>query len=409
MKHIVFLLGSYYPESNAASICVKNVVAELARRGHKCECVCFTKGKSRNDIIDTIPVYRVNNRSYLDIDTHGKWYSKMYKNAIHLIHSIVALPFFPNTRPRDSKNLFNKLYDVTYNKKIDAIIAVYNPFTTIGAAMRFHQVHKQVPIIGWFLDLIIDTTKPTLFPSFFFQKLCKAKEIRTFRELDHLLIPEGKKSYYDIDQSYNFLANKITYFNFPTLTPRPIHTKESVHNNRFIFAGTTHSQYRNPLYAIRLIIKLAADIENVHFDMYGPSDIERQLVEMQQDCGGVFEYHGTVPKEVVDNTTEKSDFLVSIGNSVPGMVASKTFELFSLARPIVHFTEGKNVDTSLPYIEKYPDVCIINCKDDISKSVHTLEVFLKRERIQVDYSVLKTLYYSATPEALANKLLIILN
>lgn len=405
MKHFVFLVGSYYPEVNASNICIKNVMDVLVKQGHRCKCVCFTKGKSRNDEVDGVPVYRVNDTSYLDIDTRGSKIKDLYKKTVHLLHSIIALPLFPETRPNESKKLLRLLRSVCEREKIDAIVPVYNPYTTIGAAIRYQELHPDIPIVGFFLDLIIDTTKPSLFPGRFFPSLCQKKEIETFLKMDYILVPEGKKNIYNGSSLYAQFNKRLYFFNFPTLVENPIGKTTSPVNNRFLFAGTTHSDYRNPMYAIKLLMSLAEHIKDIRFDMYGPTNIERQLRQMQEESNGFFCYHGKVAKEVINTATIKSRFMVSIGNNVPGMVASKTFEMFTYCRPIVHFTLGEEVDTSLPYIRKYPDVCIVDCNDSVEKSSCILEKFIHDERKKIDYQMLKEIYYSATPDALVDTLL----
>lgn len=405
MKHFVFLIGSYYPEVNASNICIKNVMDALVKQGHKCECVCFTKGESRNDEVDRVPVYRVNDTSYLDFNTRDRKILDLYKKSIHFIHSVFALPLFPETRPLESKKLLRRLCEVCNGGKIDALVAVYNPYTTIGAALRYRKLHPETPVVGFFLDLIIDTTKPALFPGRLFPSLCQSKEIDTFKKMDYILVPEGKKGIYKDSSLYKQFYERFCFFNFPTLVENPIGKVEAPQNRRFIFAGTTNSDYRNPIYAIRLIKKLAKDVCGVHFDMFGSTNMSHQLTQLQEDSSGVFCYHGVVSKDVVNAATTESLFMVSIGNSVPGMVASKTFEMFAYCRPIVHFTEGEELDSSLRYFKDYPDVCVINCHDSLEKSAAVLKDFINEERKPVTFSQLKELYYSATPNAVAEKLL----
>ena len=86
------------------------------------------------------------------------------------------------------------------------------------------------------------------------------------------------------------------------------------------------------------------------------------------------------------------------------MVPSKVFELISSGKSIIHFTPGV-MDSSLEYLMKYPKTHIIDYSKSDEEIIIDLLDALQKERQNIDYNTIEQLFYSATPQAVSDKII----
>ena len=74
VKNILFILGMYHPQYSANGLCVKNVVEECLKRGHKVTVICNDyRGENKEDYIDGAHIYRIRHRLF---DRVNQWCDK---------------------------------------------------------------------------------------------------------------------------------------------------------------------------------------------------------------------------------------------------------------------------------------------------------------------------------------------
>ena len=401
MSNIIFLTGSFFPETDANVTCSFQIMSQLKAEGHDVRCICGTVGMGGEDCINGIPVYRVAHKINGDIELSDKYY-RLKKLGI-FIKKMFLLPCFPNVEPVYSKALYKKLEEVPRLQNPDCVIGVSRPFATVKAAMLWKKHHPETKIIGYYLDVLKGAVKPDGIPINLYNNLCDNKECYIFRKLDLILMAENGRKFYN--NSKFAKLNNIKYVNFPTLIFRKMNKQYQYSDAMtFVYAGYIDRQYRNPLLLIEILKQLQDKGNRIRLDFYGSSNMESELIELSKDYCDWFIYHGKVPKEEADEAIAQADFLVNIANDISGIVASKTFELLATGKPIIHFSNPK-LDSSLPFFNSYPEVLIINKSTVCSKVLVEVEKFINERHETVSKEYLEKEYYSATPMATTNYIL----
>ena len=404
MSHIVFVLNAYLPESDANITCVNNVIAALNDDGHKISCVCGTSEKIDIDTIDGVRIFRVPHIAfnYKYEKLNNKFIKAIYK-IVHLIKSIIIMPIFPNVEPLFSKKLFRKLEDINSECKIDCAIGVFRPFASIDAVIKFKECHPDIKVVGYYLDVLKGAIKPMGIPLCIYNYICDQKEKRIFPKFDLVLMAESGRMFYDKKTGFSELDN-IEYVNFPTLVFKDI--KVSVSKSKkisFVYAGYMDRIYRNPIPIIMSVIELRKKIPDIQLHLYGTSNLDNEIKEYEEKNPDLIFYHGNVKKEDAVRAVYAADYLISIGNDIANIVPSKVFELFASGKPIIHFSNPE-LDSTQGLFEKYPDAVVIDKKISPEDAADKIYEYLQKEHSQVDKDYLLTTFYTATPEAVASKI-----
>lgn len=400
MACLAFVLGRYYPETDANVTCCMNVIRVLQRQGHDVVCICGTSGETRTDTVHGVTVYRVHHDSYDELlkrtQSNGK---RKWLRLKHFFHSMFVLPFFPNTELTYSRSLYRALREVGGERKIDCVIGVFRPFATVQAAIWYGKKYK-TKTVGYYLDILKGADKPQGAPQGLYQKYCDFKERRVFRKLDSILMAENGRRIYEGEMFTSF-REKMKYVNFPTLLFKE--QCESVEQGCLVYAGTTNKTFRNPQFMVQVLLRMAQERKGIAIHMYGVSECANELNSYTERNPGVFFYHGPVDKRTADEAVWKAEYVVNIGNSDSVLVPSKIFELMGYGKPLIHIAKDRT-DLSLQYIERYPEVCIVYEEEGIEAAVRKLIEFFDKRKEQVSAEYLKKEFFSATPEAIALEL-----
>lgn len=399
-KHIVFVMGRFLPERSANVNCIENIIAEMQESGYQITVVCSSALKSEKTCIDKTDVYRTQYISYAHKLSRCK--SLVLRKFLvlgHFLKSVFVLPIYPNVTPLITYKTYKKIVEIHENKKIDCVIGVFQPYFPIGAILKFKKKFTNIPVIGYYLDVMKGTNKPFGITQKMFEKMCDMTQTRDFSRLDRVILPECSRVYYE-SEKYAAVKEKISYLNFPTLLKKNYIGENATDSLVFAFAGTTNRIYRNPTRAIEIFLKLAMRKPGLTFHLYGASDMVKELKEFEKCSNGAFVYHGVVSKERADAVLKMADFCVNFGNDVLGMVPSKVFEMISLGKSIVHFTPG-STDSSSYYMKKYKKAHVVDVKKADEKIISELLDFMNKEKMDISFDEIENTFYSATPRAVA--------
>ena len=407
-KHIVFVLGSFTPEYTANVNCIQNVIRELKQRNYEISVVCATEKEEHLDIIDNVSVHRIKHIGYASkLNNCSSKIKKILLKASHFIKSVLLLPVYPNVTPIISRKVYRKLVEIQSQTEIDCLIGVYQPYFPISATLQFKKKFSDLPVIGYYLDVMKGANKPFGTTQAFFEKLCDITQKRDFSKLDKLFLPECSKMYYENDY-FSAVKDKILYLNFPTLLKENYVGERTSSSMDVVYAGTTNSLYRNPTRAINIFVSLKEVFPSLIFHLYGASDMEKELKHIEQHSNGAFVYHGVVSKDIAEAALRQADYCVNFGNNVAGMVPSKVFELISSGKTIIHFTEG-STDSALIYMNQYPKAHIIDYSNSDQEIASKIIYVLKMEHENIEFSTIERLFYSATPGAVSDKIMAIIS
>lgn len=397
-------MGKYVPENSANVNCIKNVVCVLNKQNYRVSIVSVSHIRTGLDIVDDVMVHRIKYTDYASkLQVCDSKIKKLMLIFGHFIKSVFLLPLFPNVTPLISYRVYKNLINIQKSEGIDCVIGVFRPYSSINAMFWFKRKYPYIPAIGYYLDIMMGANKPLGIPKWLFEKLCYAAHKKDFSKMDKIFLPEYSKIYYKTDRFAPY-KDKIVYLNFPTLLKENYTGETQSTSMTLVYAGTTNSIYRNPKRAINIFIKLKKRYPDLVFHLYGSSDMADELKKLEELSGGAFVYHGIVKKEEADTALRQADYCINFGNNVSGMVPSKVFELISSGKSIIHFTPGV-MDSSLEYLMKYPKTHIIDYSKSDEEIIIDLLDALQKERQNIDYNTIEQLFYSATPQAVSDKII----
>lgn len=403
-KHIVFIVERYTPEYSANVNCVRNIIHELGQQNVKISVVCASHEATGLDTVDGVMVHRIKYVNYASrLSACRSKFKKRLLILCHFVKSVVLLPWYPNVTPFITNKVYKKLLDIQKNEQIDCVIGVFQPYFPIRSALKLKNKFKTIPVIGYYLDVMKGANKPFGTTQRFFEILCDKSQKKDFAKLNKVFLPECSKVYYDIDY-FSEYHEKIKYINFPTLLKEYFTGENDSSTLNMVYAGTTNHVYRNPVRAIDLLIKAHEYYPNIVLHLYGDSDMKDELKQLEMKSNGAFIYHGIVQKAVADIAIQQADYCVNFGNNVCGMVPSKIFELIATGKSILHFTSGSG-DSSLEYLQKYPKAKIIDYQNSDQEMLLDLLNVLKDKRIHVDYDSIERIFYTATPRAVSDEMM----
>lgn len=398
---IVFLCCYYASSHDANGICSKNLVEEFIKRGDRVIVI------SLEDITDTWPttvnnviIYRIRGHRYLrlinKIKRNCNIFSRCLLILIKVIRSVLVFALYPNVSPWSSYLIFKKLKEIDKHNSIDAIIATYKPYPTIGAALKYKQtIRRETNLIIYHFDLMTVNLSGNKI-GFIKSKLCKQAFKRELLVSDMILLPESAPK---IDNP------KIHYVDFPLYIKKTSTIKSSFEfPDQYVniaFVGTLSTLNRNPSVAIKTIEKISYILgKELRIHIWGIVEDRKCLEVINQSTITV--YHGVIENDQVISIMSRCDFLLNISNDITfQMIPSKIFQYFSVAKPIINFVKSPR-DASLPYFRKYGHSIIIEEYNyELDLTIVNLVNFIE-EYIGKKIHVSDSIFEKSTPMYICN-------
>ena len=400
MKHIVFVIGYYFPEAGSTSLCAIRVMNNLKKRYDvKISCICGTSETQGVECHKGIDVYKIHHITFTD--RIEKCVTRLDKCSMRIkksINDVIDMQYYPDMDRKFSKEMYEVLEKIEKNKHIDCIVSVYMPKQSISSALLFKDNHPEVSLVAYFLDTL-RSNKPKMLPSFVHKKKMDVYEAKIFNTFNKIILMEYGLQYYSKVLCDKY-SNKISYYGLPSLDIMKLKSKRS-YGMQCVYIGTTYSDIRNPVFAMKVFDAANKIDSRINFHIYGSSNMKNELIAWQTNHSESFHYHDFVNHEEIIHVYEGADYIVNIGNSLKGVVPGKTFEIFGTLKPIIHFTDTTN-DSSLKYIKQYPYICIINYNMGIEKATSCLLDFLNKPYCMCDEKSIETKFYYASPNAVSD-------
>ena len=401
-NNILILCGHYSDEKYSNSICVKNLAECFVNHGHNVVVIAWGECESVPLTSNGVEVNYIKEPQYpLLIERINKkgGIAKILFKVIHLVRSLILLPFYPNVTPRIARLYFSKADAIIKNNRIDVVLATYTPFDGIWAGIKLKRKYgDSISLVTYHLDLMSSPDNEG-----FVKALKVRRSKRAFKSeldtADKVLLPEN------INVEKNA---KLSFVGFPLYIKN---TNCGISNFTFptdcinlTYIGSLSKSNRDPSYAIKMIEKLSVSYGiRVMFHVWGI--IGDKACADSINSSIYVKYHGTIKNEEVPSILSKSDFLVNISNKITyKMMPSKIFQYFAIGRPILDFVSNEN-DVSLPFFEKYPASFVIKEYeqkiDDIGNSVYNFITTNKDKTVEMADDV----FMNYMPETICNKIL----
>ncbi|MGD9679060.1 MAG: hypothetical protein AB7V16_12020 [Vulcanibacillus sp.] len=371
MKHLVLVVGQYYPNPSPTGKCAKQYIS-LLKDDYKIDVIYIQYGLDKyfNKVIDSETVYGLSNWRLL-IET---WFQEVSKESKHnilstlfnagvmlmkIIGRIQSIIFFPNNLRWFYKKAYKTLCKIHYDNPIDVVFTVNSPFSAHLAGELFKKKFKDVRWIAYTVDPYYVGFKNKRFG--FVRKSKKALEAerKILSKADMNLISEeiyenSKILYENNIDKVDVLPYLIEYYNF-----KSEHRFDSNKIN-LVYAGRFYQDIRNPEYLLRTFLSLQNTDIILH--LYTTSDCERLINDYVNKSEGRIIRHEMVDSFEIKKVYASADFLINVGNSILEFKPSKTFDYISTGKPIIHFFQNGIIDEVLM---RYPLSLQVDTQDQV--------------------------------------------
>ncbi len=409
--HIVFIVGSYYPNYSAVGKCAGNVADELSKY-HKITVIC-----SKNDLNQNKEEV-FNNQRILRIMTKEKEIRFKLEDRIKkltgLQRSVYELSYKLYKLSRILKTMISKTSirkDLVHNytkalnnigEPIDAIIPVCMPFESIVSAVQYRlNFNKKVKVIPYLFDQFVDNDNLHRFK---INKKIKRKnhiklECELFKSSEAILSMHSLSTHFKNDLPE---ISNIYYVEHPLIVKQPLdNVKYSNEKIKISYLGSLLKGYVTPNYLLELYKKTNIEKTILSFCIIG-NCCEIINVHSKLFPNNIINY-GSVDKETASKEIGNSDVLISIAEKKGVQMSSKIFDYISYGKPIVHFYTVEN-DVNLKILRKYPNVlCLRQEETLLDQNARSFEKFCENNyNKEISFEEVAEIFKDATPEYTVN-------
>lgn len=364
-KNIVIISTMYYPDMGAPSAVLDKYVKKLE---DKYNFYIITKTYVPG-VVDTQNIRYISNWSHklsLKCDKRNYLPNKICRSAIRGYKLIETQFAYPYANSWEIGKINNILEDLTNKIKIDAVIAVSNTFFCQFATFKYKHKHPEVKWIAFVTDPFSENYvyyKYKLFKSYWKRRNIKNEKL-IYDTADYLLFSE--EMYKFAVDKFNVSKDKAFNMGFALddirkgKMPNILSTGESI---KMIYAGMFYQQIRNP----EFMLETLNNVDHIKVDLFvDRCECEDLLTSYVSEK--IKRYTFANRDRYEQMICDEYDILLSVGNISTLQSPSKTLELLSTGRPIIHFYFAK--DSQFEMIEKYPlGLNIANGESDAASKI----------------------------------------
>lgn len=407
VKNILFILGMYHPQYSANGLCVKNVVEECLKRGHKVTVICNDyRGENKEDYIDGAHIYRIRHRLF---DRVNQWCDKKetaLRKTVRKINRLgnklkllVTAPVWPRIAPLYTHRFYKKAKKLYEKENFDSVISVYTPVSSLMAGYYLKKKHPEVEYIPYFLDSLSAGYAPKVFSKTHIEKRCLKLERKIFSRADKIVIMESSRKHH-LKVNGDF-QNKIKVSDIPVLKkPRENGEKTEREEIKILYTGSIDPDVRNPKVIIDALS--VEKLENVTCEFVGNINCKNMFSSVAEKYGEALTFTHQVTHGEIGKKYRDADILLNIGNNFSTMVPSKIFEYMSYGKPIIS-TYTIPDEPSKVYLEKYPLALLISGDDSPEDNAEKIKTFINVNKDKrVEFEDIVHSFYHNTPQAFAD-------
>ncbi len=412
MKNIVFICESYYRGASPNGICVRQVAEELIHQGNTVRVVTLYNDINQPEweTINDVEIHRVDagfieKNLYRNKAQQNKTEKLKYQATLKLsrFNGLLHAFRYPLLSERQVDFLYRKSKELYKTCKIDYVVCVYHKIADVLAGIKLKKKYPDIKLILYTLDAISGGWVPNILHNAKIpMNSLKRWEKVFFKHIDKMFAMESHRSYYEVHSEYEKYREKIEYLDIPLLLPKDGTVKLTGNRVRMVYTGSMHYSTANPQY----LLKLLPFIKETEVYIYG---------NVSEEITAIIKAHplynqriflcGRVAYEKITGIQQEADVLLNFGNGNPNMIPCKIFEYVSTGNKILSFTYSEE-DSSLPYIEKYPNGFIVS-EDDarIEQNAVRISDFINAPRTSTSKEELCTLFEKNTPAYFCKKLM----
>lgn len=357
MKHIVFIVGSYYPRFSAVGICAKRVIDALKGQ-FDISVVAMSDEYAVEPMIrlDGVAIHRVHTP---EIVARGQLARRMRaSNDLSDRLQLLALRARATLRRLLSPVTVDRALVNAYKRKleqipdIDVIVPLVFPFESVIAALEYASSSK-VKVVPYLFDNFVDSR--SLHVLSMARKLKRRRHLRL--EAEMIERSNTVLSMYPLEPHFRTAfspekCEKIQFLEHPLLVRVPPARVVATGLVRLVYTGALIRNIREPDYVMDFLEGL--DITSpFEADFYVMGNAARQVKSRTTHSGMVIRNRGQVSKEEANTAVEQSSVLLNISEIEGKQISSKIFEYMSAGKPIVHFAYTRD-DVVTKILGRYP-------------------------------------------------------
>lgn len=411
MKHIVFLLGSYYPNYSAVGKCMGNI-ANILEDDYKIT-VISQKTQSvqmKNDHMGNQDIIRITTK-YHEKRMINDECLKNSTGAEHYMRTIrmLAIKIENLLRTLCSCDTLDEAWVNAYicalrsiQEPIDILIPTCLPFESVKASIKYQTDYPEVEILPYLFDLF--ATNKNL--NRFWWNLCLKKKNNLLLEKEMLL--RSKKVFHvanwsvHLKEEFPEYQDKTIEVEHPLLVlkknqvSRHIFLDQKIH---IIYTGVLDVKNRNPNFALEILTKLP---NNIVVDFYSYGSGNTQLEKTAKEFKDKIISHGKVSSAEAEQARAEGNILLSIGNNDVSQIPSKLFEYIATGKAIVHIALSP-IDPAIKTLEKYP-LKLILIKGKNYQISDVQEFIEKYQGTVIPFEIIVRDYFTAYPPKITDKI-----
>ena len=412
--HIVFIVGSYYPNYSAVGKCVGNV-ADLLANKHKVTIIC------EKNSLDQMDIETYNNQDILRVITSDMtrrfkitdqikrekgWKKRIFQLILRILRlqQVLKIILSKTSVKRDRVSVYIDALN-SIDDKIDIMIPASMPFESVIAAQEYCKENNtfKIKLIPYLFDQFVDN-----------ESLHRIKINKLIKRNRHLKI---EKDILVNSNSILIMKQLEKYFNknYPEYEhlfhvvehPLIVKQKKLSYNrdrdniDKFIYAGSFYKGIREPEYLLK-VFDLCLEKIDGRLELYTFGNCYRNINNYSQ-INDKIKNNGIIPSNKVIDIIGEADYLVAVGNTISNQVPSKIFEYLSFGKPIIYFYSNED-DLNIEVLKKYQYSLVI--KQDfrnIEQNVLELIKFVNENKNNhISFEKVSKIYPDALPEYTAS-------
>lgn len=357
MKHLVLVVGMYYPNPSPTGQLAGRYISLLKER-YRVDVVFIQQGESKTEGIwinkerlFSLSNWRLRVEDYfkkIKVGSYSKIIRKVAYYAVEATKAFGAIQsflVFPNNLKWYEKKAYRKLCEIHSSDPIDVVFTVSFPFSAHLAGERFKRKYNNVYWATYTVDLFYKRHKnwKNLFISNSIQAFKTERAV--FRGADMNFL--SQEIFDNCEALYEGYEKKVCQLPY-LLWHNEVENDDNMFDNikiNLVYAGRFFKDIRNPEYLLKTI--LATKDDRIILHLFSSSNCETLIDKYVEESNGKIIKHGMVSSEEIKSVLASADFLVNVGNSIPEVKPSKTFEYLATGKPIIHFYQNGYKDILL--------------------------------------------------------------
>ena len=390
MKNVLFILDYYLPNASANGVCVEKVAKKLIENDNKVSLLVFGKDEHNTYMNNDADIY------YCCQD--GCDIQKVV--PLHYYMKWILPSYYPVTeRKTVTKSIICAAERIIQEKSIDTVICVHLPIESLIAGTVLKKKYPNLKIVAYMLDSLSGGFLPRHLPEWYSRKRKIKWESRLLKHFDKIILMSSSKAHHEKNcKKYSWYKN-VKYLDIPLFVPEKMLDKSE--KNSIVYVGTMADGVRTPYYFSKVINQIDIHIKLSFAGKNFCCTLKQVFTSPYID---LIEY-GVISHEAAIDLIKSGEVLLNLGNANPNLVPSKIFEYMSMGKPIIS-TYCSDEDTSLVYLKNYPNVLLIDERnEDYFAVAEELKKFLLNcNLVKIDTDELEKIFFNNMPESVVQYL-----